>query len=111
MFDTDNVLALPDKNNLRYIKDATCVNEEISKLVTKVVGRFKAKKSSAVQNESDFPPLVIFINNYSSLDALLNKDVKPRFYDMLENGAALSTMIIISGTPSTVSSFAANKGE
>lgn len=109
VFDTDNVLALPDKNNLRYIKDATCVNEEISKLVTKVVGRFKAKKSNAVQSESDFPPLVIFINNYSSLDALLNKDVKPRFYDMLENGAALSTMIIISGTPSTVSSFAANK--
>ena len=35
VFDTDNVLALPDKNNLRYIKDATCVNEEISKLVTK----------------------------------------------------------------------------
>jgi hypothetical protein len=109
VFDTDNALTLPDKNNLRYIKDATCVNEEISQLVTKVVDRFKAKKSGAVQNEAELPSLMVYINNYSSLDALLSKDVKQRFYDMLENGSALSTMIIISGTPSTVSSFAASK--
>ena len=109
IFDTNGVLALPDKNNLRYIKDATCVNGEVSKLVTSVVDRFKAKKSGSVKSESELSTLIVYINDYASLDVLLNEEVKRRFYDMLENGASLSMMVIMSGTPSTVTSFAANK--
>jgi len=85
------------------------LNKKLADTVNELVNRFKAKKNGEVHTEAEFSPLFIVINNFASADSLLTDDIKQRLYDLLENGAGLGAMIILSGTPQSVSAFAANK--
>lgn len=109
VFDVENILKLQDIDQLEYVYEATTLNEKLPDTVNALVKRFKAKKSGEVHDETEFTPLVIVINNFAAVDALLSGDIKQRFYDLLENGASLGTMIILCGTPQSVSAYAANK--
>lgn len=109
VFDIDKSFQLRPQDNLSYICEATALNTRTSEVVNELVNRFKAKKSGEVSDETGFKPMMLFINNFSSVAALLSDEVKQRFFDLLENGAALGAMIVLCGTPSSVSSFAANK--
>ncbi|NCB70392.1 MAG: type VII secretion protein EssC [Clostridia bacterium] len=109
VFDVDNIFKLQVANQFEYVYEATALNKKLADTVNELVNRFKAKKKGEVHNEAEFSPLFIVINNFASVDSLLTDDIKQRLYDLLENGAGLGAMIILSGTPQSVSAFAANK--
>lgn len=109
VFDTEGLLELSDTKNINYIEDGAKVNEELSKLITAIVQRFRAKKEGKIKSEEDLKPLVIYFNNYATLDALLSDELRGALYDLLEKAVSLNTMIIFGGRPSSVSPFAAHK--
>lgn len=109
VFDVENILKMQTTDQLEYVCEATTLNKKLSETVNELVNRFKAKKNGEVHDETEFTPLFIVINNFASVDLLLSDDIKQRFYDLLENGASLGAMIILCGTPQSVSAYAANK--
>ena len=109
VFDPQDELSLASKNNLVYINDACEVNNQLSELIDLIVNRFKQKKNGIVQSEFEFSPLIIYFQNYSSVDELLNDELRPRLYDLLENATELGVMILFGGTPSSINPFSIKK--
>ena len=109
VFDVENILKMQTIDQLEYVCEATTLNKKLSETVNELANRFKAKKNGEVHDETEFTPLFIVINNFASVDLSLSDDIKQRFYDLLENGASLGAMIILCGTPQSVSAYAANK--
>lgn len=106
--DVENALRVQKKETVTYISDASALNAAIVDFVDEMIARFKKKKSGEVKDESAFPPVVLLINNFESMERLLNDHARHQLFDLLENGSALGLMVVVCGSASSVTAYSAS---